>query len=192
MPPATSRAHIAAIDERGDSRAGANGFANLVNTRSLSQEIRDMKAIQRNRVESQPYRDYIKSVIKTAEVTDSQLTRQLASNVCGYVAALPFLPSKTEIIDRTSKVTEYDAQIAALARAAEEQVRSSTGTVAVMIVPARRLAQAALDLRIEDPDGSKGIAWVNPPLPEESDLDERYTADLAGEEDGEPDIETEP
>lgn len=171
----TTKAHIAAVDDREVSPAAASGtaaFNKWVDTSTLAADIKAGRIIQgvdpvANTLASTPYRQYIKRVIKRSGLTDAQVTRQLASNICGYVAALPFVPSPDEIVNTQTGETEFDVQVKALAAAAEGQVRSSTGAVATMIGPARALVKAALELRVQDPDGSKGIAWVNDPLPAE-------------------------
>lgn len=175
MPPATRVKQISGYDMTELSPAGGAGVAAFnrnVDTKALAEDIRAGKVIQGvdpviNTVETQPYRKYIRQVIANSGVTDSQVARQLASNICSYVAQLPFVPSKTEIVNKVTKETEFDEQVKHLANAAEQQLRMSTGSVAVLTGPARALAKTALDLRVEDPDGSQGIAHVNDPLPAE-------------------------
>lgn len=179
MPPATtSKAHIAAVDDRElrspAAASGAAAFNAAIDTQSLADDIRTGRLIPGvdptvNTIASVPYRQYISRVLDRSGVPVSQIAKQLCSHICGFTAALPAPPSKTEKVGSgASAKTEYDLQVDQMAAAADAQVRGTTGNQAVVLIgPARQIAKAALDLRIEDPDGSKGISWVNAPLPAE-------------------------
>jgi hypothetical protein len=114
-----------------------------------------------------PFAAYVRKVIADSGVQDSTQARQVASFICGSVAKLPFMPDEKEIIegrkeDGTAR-TEFDLQVIRTAARAEQILDADV----VWTTSARKLAFTALMLRKRDPDGSKGLAWVNDPLPGE-------------------------
>jgi len=123
---------------------------------ALSEE---QKAAKQNRDQARPFRQYQKKVIEKAGVRNTHQHRQLTSNCCGAVARLSALPdSEIEIRDAHGQMTtEYELQVIAIANSACETIPGEQ----VFTVTAMKLARAALELRAEDPDGSRGIAWVN-------------------------------
>lgn len=154
-----------AVDTSTEGRAtmtGGETLADFIDEPSLASETQ--KAAARNRAVSRPFRQYQKKVIELAGLKNSQLIRQLSSNICGSIARLPDVPDNEEEIDdiRGNKTTEFEQQVARSAEVAEAQM----GVEVVLTVSARKLARAALELRQKDPDGTKGIAWVNDPLTE--------------------------
>lgn len=158
-PAATRQPKVAAIDDSAEAPAtiGGEGIANFIDEPSLQNATE--KAAKQNRQETRPFRQYQKKVIELAGVPSTHQTRQMASHVCGAVARLPFVPDdKTPIKDDNGNdTTEFEQQIIKTAQYAEGQLDSEM----IWTVSARKLARAALDLRKQDPDGSKGIAWVN-------------------------------
>jgi hypothetical protein len=112
-----------------------------------------------------PFAAYVKRVIAESGVKDSKETREMASQIAGVVARLPFLPDPTTKIedDQGRETTEFEQQIVKTARRAEAAVESEM----VWTASALKLSRTALEMRKRDPDGSKGVAWVNPPLPGE-------------------------
>lgn len=151
MPP-----RITAVD---DSAAGPAGtaLAEMVDQKSLAAELMSRNP---NRAKPHEFALYCRRVIEKAGVPDAQETRQMASHICGVVAKLPFLPDSEMEVDGK---TEFEAQIEKTARRAEAALDSEM----VWTASALKLSRAALELRREDPDGKKGIAWVNDPLPVE-------------------------
>ena len=104
-----------------------------------------------------PFQGYIAKVIVKAGIPDRPQVRELCSLICGEVAALPFVPDRESALDDGK--TEFDQQVLKTAERAEKALDSPM----VMTMAARKIALAALELRAEDPDGTKGIAWVNSP-----------------------------
>jgi hypothetical protein len=152
---------ITSVDDRAAGSAG-QGFANLVDQSSLAEELN--KSGNPNR-KPHPFRAYCNRVIEKAGVPDAQETREMASNICGAVARLPFVPDdKTKIPDGDGgTTTEFEQQIRKTARRAEETLDSEM----VWTASALKISKAALEIRKGDPDGSKHEAWVNDPLPGE-------------------------
>lgn len=164
--PAPTRAPSIKLDETAAAPASVGGqdLTEFIDENSLQAETR--RAYERNRVGTRPFRQYQKKVIERAEVPNTHQTRQMASHVCGSAARLPFVPdSEVTIQDASGKDTnEFEQQIIQMARFAEEML----GSEMVWTVSARKLARAALEIRRSDPDGSKGIAWVNDTLEDEA------------------------
>ena len=157
---------ITSVDSSAAGSVG-QGFANMVDQRSLAAEL-DQRNNPNRAVH--PFRKYIQDVIVKAGVPDAQETREMASHICGTVARLPFLPDTTAVLEtregpdgKVIKLTEFDQQVEKTAARAEQQLDSEM----VWTASALKIARAALELRKEDPDGSKKIAWVNDPLPGE-------------------------
>jgi hypothetical protein len=171
---------ITSVDDRAAGSVG-DGFREGVDQRSLAQEI---LAKNPNRAEKHPFRVFCERVIRESGVPDAQETREMASIVCGEVAKLPFLPdaeTPLPIPGTTRKTTEFEQQIEKTARRAEEALDSAM----VWTASALKIARTALELRQKDPDGSKGIAWVNDPLPGE----DRPQAPIPSAFTGEPDTD---
>lgn len=156
MSPAKS---VATIDESASAPAtvGGESIDSFIDENSLKAQYD--KAAMQNRETCRPFRVYQKMVIDKAGVPNTQQTREIASHVCGAVARLPFVPDSEEIVETVNDMplTEFDQQVIRTAQYAEKMLDSEM----VWTVSARKLSKAALQLRKEDPDGSKGIAWVN-------------------------------
>lgn len=155
---------ITSVDD--SAATGGASLAGFVDEESLTAEIIRGNP---NRQGPHPFRVYCEKVRADAGVPDTQETRQMTSVICGEVARLPFLPDGKDIVEtrgegeNKKELTELDLQIEKTAKRAEEQL----GSAMVWTSAARKLASAAIDLRRQDPDGKKGKAWVNDPLPGE-------------------------
>jgi hypothetical protein len=149
---------ITRVDE---SAAGSPGqaFNQLVDQRSLAEEILSKNP---NRAKKHPFRLYIEKVIAESGVPATQETSAMASLICDGVAKLPFLPDNVTnvAIPPAKKMTEFDQQIEKTAQRAEIALDSAM----VWTSAALKLSRTALELRRQDPDGSKGIAWVDKPV----------------------------
>lgn len=153
---------VTSVDDKASGPTG-NAFGALVDQESLATELDQRKNPNRK---PHPFRAYTERVRMTAGVPDAQETREMCSHICGIVARLPFLPDYKEEIDDGfgGKTTEFAQQIIKTARSAESQLESEM----VWTASALKLSRAALEIRKSDPDGKKGIAWVNDPLPGET------------------------
>ena len=147
------------MSETGGSMRGGATLGGLIDESSLIAE--QNKNPNYGPHNPHPFQAYTRLVMQRAGVRDAQVNRECASIVCGIVASLPDVPDREETLDDGK--TEYDLQVARTAADAEEQM----DTKVVMTVTARKLVRAALELRYEDPDGSKRLAWVNDPMPGE-------------------------
>lgn len=135
---------------------GGGSLADVIDENSLQGQIE--KNAKQNRATCRGFRQYQLKVIKQAELPNTQAVREITSNVCGVAARLPFVPDNEEkILIDGKETTEFEQQVIRMAAFAEENLN----TEAVMTVTARKLARAALELRDQDPDGTRGIAWVN-------------------------------
>ncbi len=159
MSPAPSKAPAREVERSGpvvavhESQAGAGGtIGGWIDETALAKEIASGNP-NYNPDRPHPFRKYIQAVIEKAEVPDAAATREMGSVICSEVARLPFVPDEAD----------FDAQIKKTAQRAEDGLDSPM----VWTSAAQKLARAALELRREDPDGTRGIAWVNDPLPGE-------------------------
>jgi hypothetical protein len=185
---------ISAVDDRaavgpgggsfGHDTQGAHGPA--VDLRELEAEVLSRNP---NRRGKHPFQEYWERVVREAGVPDAHETRRMASVICGEVAALPFTPddeTPVPVPGSQKKTTEFEQQIERTALSAEKTLDSKM----VWTASALKIARKALELRKRDPDGSRGIAWVNDPLPGE----ERIAAPLpssfqpAGTDPGEDEV----
>lgn len=143
--------------------SGGERLEDFIDDGSLKMETE--KAHKRNLAVTRGFRQYQKKVIDEADVPNTHQTRQMASNICGAVARLPFVPDdEIKIKDGEDETTEFEQQVVKTAALAEEML----GSEMVWTTSAQKLARAALKLRAKDPDGSKGIAWVNDTLEDEA------------------------
>jgi hypothetical protein len=158
---------------------GGGDIFGYVDESSLNEELKSRNK-NHNPDNPHPFSIYVHRVIGLSGVPDAQETREMASHICGVVARLPFLPDDkatvaTKTVDgKEFKVTEFDQQVEKTAKRAEEALDSEM----VWTASALKLAQAAMDLRREDPTGALGKsskgregAWVNDPLPGERRLE---------------------
>lgn len=143
---------------------GGERIEEFIDVTSL--EAQNRKFAEQNRRQGRGFRSYQKKVIDRAGVRNTHQHRQLASDVCGSVARLSALPDREITVSdaQGNDVTEWDLQVQAIANFACSNIQTDQ----VFIVTAQKLARAALELREEDPDGSKGIAWVNDTLEDEA------------------------
>jgi hypothetical protein len=151
---------VAAVDDSAAGPASAT-LGGIIDESGLAAEVTSRNP-NYNPQRPHPFRRYIEAVIQQSGVPLAKETREMASVICSEVAALPFLPDSEENIGENGE-TEYDLQVIKTAKRAEENLDSAM----VWTASARKLSSAALALRKKDPDGSKGIAWVNDPLPGE-------------------------
>lgn len=140
-----------------DTAAGAVSLGGFIDENALTAEM--IRRGNPNRPQNHPFKAYWQSVLASTDVPGhSKEAKQIASDVCAAVARLPFVPSDDEMVqlDNGDKISEREAQVRATAAQAEEALNSKT----VWTVQARKLARRAMELRAEDPDGSKKVAWV--------------------------------
>jgi hypothetical protein len=170
MPPAR-RAQVAALDDRAAGPAQMTGGENVfgfIDEGTLNDELR-RKNPNHGPHNPHPFAAYIEKVMRNAGIQVTRDSRAMASDIAGRVARLPFVPDREQVLEvrrvgeKEKELTEFDLQAEKTARRAEEALDSEV----VWTAAALKLAYAALELRAQDPDGSKGVAWVNEPLPGE-------------------------
>ena len=172
MPPVRTPGRVAAIDDRAAgpatmSRGGGNLFG-FIDESGLNEEL-----IRKNPNygphNPHPFAAYVDRVLAHAKIPVSKDGRAMAADIAGRVARLPFCPDHKDAVEtrtvsgKAVEMTEFDLQAEKTAKRAEEALDSE----AVWTGTALRIARAALELREQDPNGEKGIAWVNDPLPGE-------------------------
>lgn len=168
MPTAARAPRVAQIDESAAGPATMSGGSNLggfIDESGFAEEL--ARRGNPNRDTIHPFRRHWQKVLADSGVPSRRITRELCSLICGQVAALPIVPSKDEKDDQGR--TEFDQQVERLAQWGEAEVNASRQGNAVQVLtgPARQIAKAALELRVQDPDGSKKLAWVNDPGPDD-------------------------
>lgn len=170
MPTATRAPRVAAIDESAAGPAKMSGTATLggfIDESGLAEEM--ARRGNPNRDGIHPFRAHWQKVLVDSGVPSRRITRELCSLICAQVATLPIVPSMDEETKDEKGRTEFDQQVERLAQWGEMEINSQRqgNAVQVLTAPARRIAEAALALRVKDPDGKKGLSWVNEPSPDD-------------------------
>jgi hypothetical protein len=161
QPAAKPAGHIAQIDDRAaavPTMTGGETLFGFIDETGLDAERREKNSNYGNH-RHHPFRKYVEGVLQELKTKHgmriTRETREMTNLICTEVARLPFLPDDIEK-DKDGR-TDLDQQIEKTAKRAESQLDSPM----VWTAAAKRICTVALDRRKQDPDGTKGIAWID-------------------------------